>query len=71
LFAGRVGTAFSEKPLAGIDANLQKLRRDTCHETLPLGGTRAGSISTRNFISMQIKEREDFCVLDDTVGPGD
>jgi bifunctional non-homologous end joining protein LigD len=30
LFAGRVGTEFSEKVLANIDAQLQKLRRTTC-----------------------------------------
>ena len=30
VFAGRVGTGFSEKLLASIDAKLQKLRRDTC-----------------------------------------
>jgi bifunctional non-homologous end joining protein LigD len=30
LFAGRVGTGFSEKLLASIDAQLQKLRRSTC-----------------------------------------
>jgi bifunctional non-homologous end joining protein LigD len=30
VFAGRVGTDFSEKLLASIDAKLQKLRRDTC-----------------------------------------
>ena len=29
-FAGRVGTGFSEKLLASIDAQLQKLRRATC-----------------------------------------
>jgi bifunctional non-homologous end joining protein LigD len=29
-FAGRVGTGFSEKFLASIDAQLQKLRRATC-----------------------------------------
>ena len=29
-FAGRVGTGFSEKLQASIDAKLQKLRRDTC-----------------------------------------
>ena len=30
LFAGRVGSGFSEKLLASIDAQLQKLRRTTC-----------------------------------------
>jgi bifunctional non-homologous end joining protein LigD len=30
LFAGRVGSGFSEKRLASIDAQLQKLRRATC-----------------------------------------
>jgi bifunctional non-homologous end joining protein LigD len=30
LFAGRVGTGFSEKLLASIEAQLQKLRRATC-----------------------------------------
>jgi ATP-dependent DNA ligase len=30
LFAGRVETGFSEKLLASIDAQLQKLRRATC-----------------------------------------
>jgi bifunctional non-homologous end joining protein LigD len=30
LFAGRVGSGFSEKLLASIDAQLQKLRRATC-----------------------------------------
>ena len=30
VFAGRVGTGFSEKLLASIDAQLQKLRRITC-----------------------------------------
>jgi bifunctional non-homologous end joining protein LigD len=30
LFAGRVGTGFSDKVLANIDAQLQKLRRTTC-----------------------------------------
>jgi ATP dependent DNA ligase C terminal region len=30
LFAGRVGTGFSEKVLANIGAQLQKLRRTTC-----------------------------------------
>ena len=30
VFAGRVGTGFSEKLLASIDAQLQKLRRATC-----------------------------------------
>jgi bifunctional non-homologous end joining protein LigD len=30
LFAGRVGTGFSEKMLASVDAQLQKLRRATC-----------------------------------------
>jgi hypothetical protein len=29
-FAGRVGTGFSEKPLASVDAQLQKLKRSTC-----------------------------------------
>jgi bifunctional non-homologous end joining protein LigD len=29
-FAGRVGTGFSEKLLASIDAQLQKLKRSTC-----------------------------------------
>ena len=30
VFAGRVGTGFSEKRLATIDEQLQKIRRDTC-----------------------------------------
>src|SRR5262249_58040467 len=30
MFAGRVGTGFSEKLLASIDAQLQKIRRATC-----------------------------------------
>jgi bifunctional non-homologous end joining protein LigD len=30
MFVGRVGTGFSEKLLASIDAQLQKLRRPTC-----------------------------------------
>jgi bifunctional non-homologous end joining protein LigD len=30
LFAGRVGTGFSEKQLASVDAQLQKLKRPTC-----------------------------------------
>jgi bifunctional non-homologous end joining protein LigD len=30
VFAGRVGTGFSEERLATIDAQLQKIRRDTC-----------------------------------------
>jgi bifunctional non-homologous end joining protein LigD len=30
MFAGRVGTGFSEKLLASIDAQLQKIRRTTC-----------------------------------------
>src|SRR5262249_7633702 len=30
VFAGRVGTGFSEKLLASIDAQLQKIRRATC-----------------------------------------
>src|SRR5262249_1048324 len=30
VFAGRVGTGFSEKLLASIDAHLQKLKRATC-----------------------------------------
>jgi bifunctional non-homologous end joining protein LigD len=30
LFAGRVGTGFSEKLLASVDAQLQKLKRSTC-----------------------------------------
>jgi ATP-dependent DNA ligase len=29
-FAGRVGTGFSEKLLASVDAQLQKLKRSTC-----------------------------------------
>jgi bifunctional non-homologous end joining protein LigD len=29
-FAGRVGTGFSEKLLASVDAKLQKLKRPTC-----------------------------------------
>ena len=41
--------------------------RDTCHETLPLGETRVGSIGTR--LHFNENKGKDFSVLDDTVGP--
>jgi bifunctional non-homologous end joining protein LigD len=40
LFAGRVGTGFSEKLLASVDAQLQKLKRPTCPFIILLEKTR-------------------------------